>query len=284
MSLIEPARYTPWAKGVYEVAPMLKPFGTDFGNGEADRRVFQIDRDSPRYFENKKNALRERPEKYVGQMDLKPEVERAAADFIAGRLKIEYPGLYDFSGASLNELALQIAEDFVVISTEGGRDWVSFIHVCGPSHWAAEQKVGRSFFEVHTPIPAFDRVNSVASEMVTAMVRKGPFVRFVWGVESDDRLNHHPETPEGWKPEEWNGRIFSRGRFWVRTERQVIWGFPEVDAAIFTVRVGFVTDEAVLASPALRESLVAALNSMSPAARAYKGLDAEWDALMSLLK
>lgn len=272
-----PAVYTPWTKGVYEVAPGLRPFGTDFGNGEADQRVFQLDSEYARYRANKIDAIGERRSKYVCREDLSEEVEAAAVGLIRRLLPSS-------EACGLDDLAMSVQEDIVLVSTEGDCDWVSYLHLCSPSHWAAEAKVGRSFFDVHAPIPGFDRINSVSRELVEAMVRKGPFVRFVWGVESDDRLNHHPEPPPGHDPGEWHGRQFSKGRFFVRTERQVIWGLPEVGAAMFTIRVGHVPDTVVLARPHLRDSLRSAVESMSPAARAYKGLDREWGALIDLLE
>lgn len=305
---LAPARYTPWMKGVYEVAPGLRGFGTDFGNGEQDRKVFQIDREFDRYAENKRRCLRERRSKYVRAFRLSRGVELAAIEFIARRLAAEYPETYAASvsgstvvlesegrrwemgasgrereSAALDFLARLIPEDFAIVRRQDGVDWFSYLHLCSPSHWAAEEKVGRSFFDAHEPIPGFERANAAAKGLVEGMISKGPFVRFVWGVESDDRLNHHPEPPPGEDPALWNGRRFAEtGRFWVRTERQTTWGLPEVDAALFFIHVGFVAD--VDLSPDERERLRSAVESMSPEARAYKGLDAEFGALMELLK
>jgi len=308
MSLPSPARYTPWTRGLYEVAPGLKPFGTDFGNGEADRRVFQIDSNFELYAENKRRALRERRGKYVRALRLSREVEWAAINLITERLSLEYPERYRrevfdhtvslFDGETrydlgapgrqnrsdaLDFLCRLVQEDVAIVSTLDESDWVAYLHLCSPSHWAAEDKIGRSFFDVHEPIPAFEKVNAVARGLVDAMVNKGPFVRFVWGVESDDRLNHHPEPPPGIDPQEWSGRQFDQGRFWVRTERQVIWGMPEVGASLFTIRVAYVSDEEVKADPQLLSTLRQALDSMSEAARQYKGLAKHWDRLQSLL-
>jgi len=309
-----PAKYFPWTKGVYEVAPALRPFGTDFGNGEADQRLFQLDDEFERYAENKRSALRERRGKYVRAFRLSREVERAAIDLIVTKLASDYPDTYraGFEGdhralSELNEegeeaktwvlpalgkgtqspsldlLARLIQEDIALVSTEADLDWVSYLHLCSPSHWAAEEKIGRPFTDVHAPIPGFERVNAAAAGIVDAMVNKGPFVRFVWGVESDDHLNHHPEAPEGIDQDEWWGRLFDQGRFWVRTERQVIWGLPAARASLFSIRVGFVPDTVVMSDAALRESLLKGVLSMTPEGRAYKGLDTHWDRLLKLL-
>jgi hypothetical protein len=303
-----PARYTPWIKGVYEVAPALRPFGTDFGNRDLDQKVFQLDSELEKYLQNKRAALRERRGKYVRGWRLSREVERAVIEFVVTRLAAEYPDRFaaDWEGdarvlesdgrrwvlpatgpetdsPALDLLARLVPEDMAVVRTADNADWIAYLHLCSPSHWAAEEKIGRSFFDTHTPIPGFERVNAVSAGLVDAMVNKGPFVRFVWGVESDDRLNHHPEPPSGQDPAEWDGRDFSGGRFWVRTERQVLWGLPEVGAALFTIRVGYIPDTVVLASEALKTSLAEAVRSMSPEALAYKGLARGREALLNLL-
>lgn len=307
-----PARYTPWMKGIYEVTPNLKPLGFDFGNGEADHKVFQIDSDRDRYRQSKREALSERPSKYIQRHNLNPGVEIAVLEWFGQRLSIEYPdrfgvqtgargrmlcgeggkipldpSLRSRSGKNLaipplERLALAIQEDFCVASVEEGRNWNSYIHLCSPAHWAAEDKIGRSFYEAHKPVPGFDRVNQASSLMIETLINKGPYVRFVWGVESDCRLNHHPDPPPGWSPQAWWGRDFAKGKFWVRTERQVLWGLPHVNALLFTIRTGFIPSDEILTNFALKLPLKKALESMNPASRKYKGLDLGWNQLMRI--
>jgi hypothetical protein len=255
--------------------------------------------------------LCERHSKYVQRHELSPDVEARACRLIASRLAQEYPERFQLvtvdgglalaaeggriplepddnlartTPPPLERLALLLQEDFAIVSTVGSEDWVSFLHLCSPSHWRAEDKIGRSFFSVHEPIPGFAKINAVAANLVDSMVRRGPFVRFVWGVESDFRLNHHPDPPPGWDPDEWQGRIFASSSFWVRTERQVVWGMPEVSAALFAIKVGFVGSDVVLRDPRLKDPLISALESMSAESRDYKGLTRDWNRLMAILK
>src|SRR3954451_9336305 len=74
-----PARYLPFAHGRYDVAPGLSRFGRDFGNGEADCQVFQIDSDFPRYRAVKLAARAERLDKYFVTHELADEVATAVA-------------------------------------------------------------------------------------------------------------------------------------------------------------------------------------------------------------
>jgi len=298
MRLPHPAKYTPWSKGVYDVAPSLKPLGTDFGNGVADEPWFQFDTRLDEFLLSKRSALAEDPAKYVHRSNLSQEVETAALAAMGARLASEYPELFRLHDgdlfqtvdsqlpsklSSLEALAQCVQEDICIVQANDQTDWIAYLHVCSPSHWRPSEKLGKPFFDVHDVIPGFDKVNRVASSLVDAMINKGPFVRFVWGIESDQRPNHHPDPPPGANPSEWEGRDFSSGKFWVRTERQVIWGLPEVKAALFTIKVSHMPDTELMARADWKESLVAALNSMSPAARQYKGLAKDWDRLLNLL-
>jgi hypothetical protein len=295
-----PARYTPWTKGKYDVAPALKPLGTDYGNGSLDAQWFQLDSRFDEFRQSKKAAIEERFEKYVHRSRLSQDVELAACTAIGTSLAKQYPQWFSFDGinlhpinpitgepmpsvSTLNDLALLVEEDICVVCTEDGRDWLAYAHICSPSHWRAEEKIGKSFFDVHEVIPGIEGVNRVAGKMVEAMVQKGPFVRFVWGVESDPRPNHHPDPPPGEDPRMWDGRDFTKGEIWLRAERQVIWGLPEVNATIFTIKVSHTPGSEVLQRKELLDPLITSLESMSLESREYKGLASGWDSLMSLL-
>jgi hypothetical protein len=97
-------------------------------------------------------------------------------------------------------------------------------------------------------------------------------------VESDNHFNHHPSRPAG--------RNFRDAEtFWVRWERQITVGLPSVHAAIFIIRVGFCSATEVFADDTRRQTLMAALESMSPATRRYKGLGGPaFGDLMKLLR
>jgi len=299
-----PPRYFPLARGAYEVAPGLRPLGTDLGNGAMDGRVFQIDREWPRFRSSKLACQAERPGKYVARADLDGPAAVALVEWFAARLVAEYPAWFARDGARLDcaltgesipvdgdpfaafdGLAMQVQEDVCLTRAEGNRDWLAAGHVCSPGHWSVEAKVGKPFTAVHEPVPGIEPVNRAAGTFVRLMIDRGPFVRFAWGFGTDDRLNHHPEPPAGTPVEAWRGRRFVPGqsKLFLRVERQVAWGLPAVGAAVFTIRVSHVDGEAIRADPVRRQILRAALLSMSPAALAYKGLAGSVDAVIDWL-
>ena len=77
--------------------------------------------------------------------------------------------------------------------------------------------------------------------LLQGILQKGPFVRFAWGVGTDNRLNHHPAPPPGKTELEWGGRRFDpkNPKLYARVERQVLWAIPNKNRALFTIRTYF---------------------------------------------
>ena len=111
-------------------------------------------------------------------------------------------------------------------------------------------------------------------------------VRFVWGITTDARLNHHPQPPAGTAPQEWIRPPFDPGcpNAFVRVERQTIWGFPKQSASLFTIRTYLTDCHEIRKDRSKREDLCSAIESMSPASLIYKGLDRDGNALLRWLR
>jgi hypothetical protein len=317
-----PARYFPLEKGVYEVGPGLSALGRDFGNGVLDSAVFQFDSAFGRFRQNKLQCREERFSKYVcTDSAFGSGLERRVCGWIAQRLVQESPALFSWQPSARggrvllcsltgdrlefseegelvsagpyrsawDALACQVEEDLAVVTGGEGADLDRLValHLCAPGHWAAEEKIGKNFRAVHAPVGGVEKMNRSAPQLVRAMIEKGPYVRFVWGFATDERLNHHPEPPPGEDPVRWHGRKFDQSHpeapFSLRVERQTLFGFPKWNAALFTIRVSFVSGSEIRNDSRMRSLMISSLKSMLPEHRAYKGLDGSFDALMAWL-
>ena len=191
--------------------------------------------------------------------------------------------------SAFDALCLQFECDLaVMLQTADGSDHLANIHLCAPTHWSAEGKIGKSFFEIHDPIPHVEKIQSASRALVQAMIHKGPYVRFVWGFATDDRLNHHPEAPSGQDPDTWNGRAWNSDRrpspFLLRVERQFTWGIPEVGAGLFGIQVFFIEGCDIRQQPRERNLLLSAIETMSPRSQAYKSIERSRDSLLNWLR
>lgn len=320
----KPAFYFPIERQLYEVAPNLKPFGFDFGNGSCDQRVFQIDENFNSYRENKLACRKERLNKYFLTHNFSTLHEKALSEFVIEQLLKDYPQFFKVTPASnhsnndlyilqclhtgdqityskasmhlqqfqtalsepskltpapehlIDALSLQVAEDVcLLIRRTPEQHDIGLLHLCSPSHWAAEDKIGRTFAEVHAPIPHIEKINKASLNMVEAMINKGPFVRFVWSFVTDTRLNHHPVAPAGFDAVNWKGRSFNPDAetpFYLRIERQVVYGLPHIDSSFFGIGITFIEAQKIKADPNMNQQLLGALNSMSDESKAYKGV------------
>lgn len=315
-----PARYFPFANGRYEVKAGLHRLGTDFGNGEAEPRVFQLDCQFERYRFAKLNARADRLGQYH-LTDRYPEsAGQAVTGFIARQLATEYPLWFELSRtgscwrlacaltgeilafnqnwqwqpesshvtatppyrSSLDALASQIQEDLAIMCVEGSSHWLAALHVCLPGHWAPESKIGKTFAAIHAPVPQMEALNARQQDYVDQMIyAQGGMVRFVWGCQFNDRLNGHPESIGGANPTA--SLQFDAGQTFVRVERQVIWGFSQAAATLFVIRPYLMEIEAIRANVEYRQALTSALRSMGADALAYKGITCR-DALVNWLE
>lgn len=311
-----PADYYPLASGRYETGPGLKPFGSDFGNGDHDRQVFQFDDGFASYRASKLEARRERLSKYYRSHMLPVDGAIAIGRFIIERLTLEHPDLFQLNDHragevalhcrltgetlffdqrmrflraeregpapvpdyhdSLDALACQVQEDLAIVCKSAlGRDWLAAIHLCHANHWAAEDKIGLPFEQVHQPVPGMRNSARDAGALVDAIVTKGPFVRFAWGLTVDDRLNLHPWS-HGIGSDRHDRRQYfdaTQPRLFLRVERQILWPFPEQLCALFTIRTYLVDCAAIRVDAERNSQLIAAIRSMTGEQLHYKGLD-----------
>ena len=296
-TLPAPPFYFPLRHGRYDVAPGLNRFGKDLGGGEADTELFQFDRTFDHFRQTKLASRAEDFGKYVCFADLATETLAEVITFIARRLVTENPTLFcdtrnglhcaltdetiplHPTTETLDALACQVQEDLAIVSTAPNRGhWLGAAHICFPNGWAPAEKVSGTFSAIHDPVAGMDDMNRRGEELVNIMTgAQGGLVRFAWGVTFDDRLNHHPDKPR-------TPFDSSNPRAFLRVERQTIWGFPSRGASLFTIRTYLYDCDGLRRDPTTRDPLVAALLSMSPESRAYKGLAGHVDPLITWLQ
>jgi len=218
----------------YNVLPALKKLT---GN------IFCIDSQRSFFSEQKRNSVAR-----FWEQDCTPEIYDAVSAFIRERFQQEHGEVLEGDFASL---AMQLQEDICIHRVTAERDWLAAAHVCFPSGWNPAEKIGKSFREIHEPIPGFNL--STSRKMAETMVVHGPFERIVWGVTQSTLLVKPKAEFDPVLP------IF------VKYERQVTIGFPEIGAALFTIRQHLIQDVDL-------KVLRSALAEMTPEQKAYKGI------------
>lgn len=300
IALPAPARYTPFISGQYNIAAGLIPLDRDLGNGTQDRLVFQFDSEFPRYRENKLLARAEDLSRYAGWDACPQETMRTVVQFLVEQLAAEHPTLFrleqrdDFVqlhctltgetlafdnsadlGSVFDALVSQVQEDVAIVQLDAAdNDRVVAVHVTAPSFWNPPSKLGKTFAEVHEPVPGMDKLNRQAPKITAMLAKDARYQRFGWSVTTDRRLNHHSIPPANLigSKQDWYGAPFdpAQPEAYVRIERQVLIGFPHVSAFVFTIRPYLLDCKTLTQNERL--ALAEAMQSMSPKTREYKNI------------
>jgi dimethylamine monooxygenase subunit A len=169
---------------------------------------------------------------------------------------------------ALDFLAMNVQEDVSILARDPdtGAAWLAALHVLLPERWDPRDKIGRDFVAVHAPVAGSGPMNASAPKLVEAVVTRGPFLRFVWGVTDSDQLDHHPAAPRH------QPRPFDPAHALVRVERQTLSGCPDAQGALFTIRPYLYPLAQIAAEPERAGQLVRALEGMTPDQLAYKSM------------
>jgi hypothetical protein len=263
------ARYFPVSPSPLKMVAGLRRLGETFGQGELDQRFFHVDDQRARYLAAKRRV----PANRHGLFGEQPEhqaAREAALHWMRETLAREHPSLLaeaDHDREAVDEfdaLARVLQEDFAVLSAgeqDAGRTVV--LDVRFPSGWRPECLIGASFEALHRPVPGFVETPAAVRSMVRAMIERGPYVRFVWTLCTDDQLDHHPAARQALD-------FVTASRLWLRVERQVTVALAHAEASVFLIRTYLYPTEEL--SRDQRRIVLRALELMPSEVRAYKGL------------
>ncbi len=305
------AKYFPLADGQYRVQPGLFSLTQEFGNGKQDNRIFQIDQNYQQYRQNKISARNEQLNKYYCWANFSDPIRQNITHYLINTLCQEYPEFFSLEKKTqsrlfknqltqetflinhdydllnphssvysnlLDAIMMQVQEDIAIISED---NYISCLHLMSPNFWAASDKIGKSFNELHKDVAGIDKITKNSNAILQAMIYKGPYVRFAWGLTTDNQLNHHPAHAINNSTN--NGRHFNprKPTLYLRVERQTITGLPKVRSALFTIR-SYLYDVKLLNSVEI-QCLTSAINSMSNKQLQYKGLNRSKSAIIKWL-
>ena len=184
-------------------------------------------------------------------------------------------------------LALACQEDLVIMrGVPDGIDIAEALHVCFPSGWDPRDKVGTGFARIHGPVAENEKLVGSAPNLMKAMLTKGPYVRFGWGLGADFDLDNHPESPRRRMPAEAIANPDEvAANIWLRTERQTTCPMPELGRALFTIKVYVESLQELLeAKPYIGPRLINLIESATPAVREYKGMTDYAEPLLTWLR
>ena len=165
--------------------------------------------------------------------------------------------------SSIKDLALNVEEDIAILAL--GK--VLAICFCSPSGFIPSQIVGKSFFEIHQPIPDSDLLLKMSAKMGSLLSdsTKGPHRRHVWTITANPSNNQHPSLKDKYAPKLIDDLYF-------RTEVQTTVPLGDNIHALFSVKVSMIPLKEILNDNEKKNIILASIDSMSEAMLEYKNL------------
>ncbi|MEN9332054.1 MAG: hypothetical protein RLZZ94_1144 [Bacteroidota bacterium] len=167
------------------------------------------------------------------------------------------------SVSTIRDLALNVEEDIAILSL--GK--VIAICFCSPSGFVPSQIVGKSFFEIHQPIPDSDLLLKMSDKMGALLSdsTKGPHRRYVWTITANPSYNQHPSLKDKYAPKVIDDLYF-------RTEVQTTVPLGDHIHALFSVKVSMTPLKEIWNDNEKKNTILASIDSMSDAMLEYKNL------------
>ena len=184
----------------------------------------------------------------------------------------------------LARAAMLCAEDLVLMR-KGADGWrLAAASLCFPSSWRLAEKFGRPMEAIHAPVPGYPagtRNAMLVNRIFDNLAPGAPVLRGNWSIYGDDALHHPASEGESTRAFSPDSPVVAQAFF--RSERQTLLKLPQSGDILFTIRIGvepLTQTRARGDGPALAD----ALDAMTPEERAYKGLAAEAERLISELR
>jgi hypothetical protein len=170
------------------------------------------------------------------------------------------------SGDDIQTLSSGWEPDFVVLDRSEPNQVLGGC-VCFPSGWSLPEKMGKSLFATHAPVPGLNQLLAPKiSQFISRLDSKRCFQRANWGLTGSHRLDQHPQR--GIPP---ISATTDPATVDLRIEWQALIGLPG-DLVLFGIRVFHVPLSWVRATAPLAELLANNLVSMPDSVAEYKRL------------
>jgi hypothetical protein len=187
-------------------------------------------------------------------------------------------------GGRFLRVAQSIQEDVVILKGDvgAGHPVIAGV-VCFPSGWTIAEKIGKSMWATHAPVPEYQAVLSPATDRLLEKLKAGrPVWRTNWGVRCSGRLDQSPKHADQLRQELAALSAEDVGdRCYFRVERQTLSRLPRSGGVLFTIH----THQAPLRMLSLshRRTLAGVLRTCPDATLEYKGITPMRSLLLNFL-
>lgn len=151
--------------------------------------------------------------------------------------------------------------------------------LCFPSHWALNDKIGRSMAEIHVPVPGLNETLGKQIDGFLNRIKPGiSWERENWGLSRTPELNLHPERNSPRLDE-----TVELDEVWFRLEQQSLVALPSSGGILFGIKIVQFRMDEIMAEAAPRQGMIRALQTMPEPMAQYKGISSARNRLIEIL-
>ncbi len=187
----------------------------------------------------------------------------------------------------LDWLGRQVQEDLILMQSDfRGENICTGGHLCFGSVWNLREKLGKSFLEVHEPVPGFrEQIGAQSNNLMLKLKSHRPAARLNWTIAPTDELNLNPDLISHWMPKAGEKTPQNAGNHcFLRVERQTMSRLKISQSILFTIKT-YLTPISEIAPNRKQLSLLAhALQTLPAESRTYKGMDSYYLPLMEYIE
>lgn len=240
--------YHPYTQLPYRTTPQLYKWGTDFGNGEFDKLIFQKDDNYLRYLKEQEEATHQ-------GFGYNPKY-KSDCEAIWGFISKEVTGN--------RKQGFWLQDDYVIVKVDE-TDQIICHSAFLPSFWRVEESLGKSLLTLHEPVPNLTLPRKTLESCV-----KNRYTRFVWSFIFEDKFNFHPDQNNQMKFD------INNSTWFIRVERQSIIPFPSINCFLFVIK------PYIVRNPKIPE-LCTTIKGMSQEFKDYKRITPEFERYLNTL-
>lgn len=174
----------------------------------------------------------------------------------------------------LDWIGRQVQEDLLVLDGTVASCPLVAGQLCFANRWSLEEKLGRSFLEIHGPVPGFgEQIGRSSSLLLERLKTDRPVWRYNWSLVLGGELDLSTKmfaVAQAHMPAVTAANCGEVCYF--RTERQTLARLPQTGAVLFTVHTYRTPLGALARDPAWARRFLEVLDGLSPALLAYKGV------------
>ena len=187
--------------------------------------------------------------------------------------------------APLDWLGRQVQEDLLLLANVESLPLIAG-HLCFPNDWCIQEKMGKSFLNIHAPVPLFASSLGRSSSLLLERLKVGrPVWRVNWAFKLTPQLTLTPTIMHALRETSLEGltRENIGERCMLRVERQTLSRLPHTRAILFTVHT-YQTLLASIASDVAKARRMANVIRTTPDEMLdYKGMTPFMDRLLAYL-